>query len=193
MYLANMSSEECPVCLDVLSGKVCTLSCNHKLHEECLISHVRKSPYKTCPMCRAEYKPDPEIKYKVAKAVCVEFIDKLKVTPDDPHLRRKFEASWESLEMVRKTFSTIQDESPLVKPDLPPMAPIEAPIEQANARRPAWRIVAQPMGTDGMRILTVPALDDDNNNDEYMTAMANHLFVLDEAGRLTRRARPMNQ
>jgi hypothetical protein len=46
--------EECPICFEFLDTKleVCTLSCNHKFHLNCLISWYRKpnSNYK-CPLC----------------------------------------------------------------------------------------------------------------------------------------------
>lgn len=46
--------EECPICIDPLSGNIATLGCCKKLmHVECLVKCMKQQL--TCPMCRAAH------------------------------------------------------------------------------------------------------------------------------------------
>lgn len=46
----------CPICLEPLNtGSVAIKTpCNHDFHSDCLLTHLRESPYRRCPMCRGD-------------------------------------------------------------------------------------------------------------------------------------------
>ena len=55
-------SRECLVCLDSLSGggAVCTLSCKHEFHQECVNQLRMHGVQQVCPLCRAALSACPE-------------------------------------------------------------------------------------------------------------------------------------
>ena len=53
--LGSEAEEDCPICMEPCSGRVCDLPCKHSFHAECLDQWFDRSL--TCPLCRLELIP----------------------------------------------------------------------------------------------------------------------------------------
>lgn len=54
----STNEDECPVCLEMLSGKnTLTTSCKHEFHEQCILRVAAKidKSLRVCPCCRAPF------------------------------------------------------------------------------------------------------------------------------------------
>ena len=55
------NSGECPICLDFLSqSTLCTLSCKHEFHRECVEELRKHGVLQACPLCRKALPAGPE-------------------------------------------------------------------------------------------------------------------------------------